>query len=116
MNFMDVKIETSGSKTNAVLANGESLALTDVTSLKAGAEVVIGPRPEHLEIGASGLAFEIKQTEPADVETSIFGTAADKKMCAVTNERLQLKRSETLKISPKKEHFLILNNVIGKRL
>lgn len=116
MNFMDAKIQTSGGKTKAVLANGESLALTGVTGLKAGAEVVIGVRPEHLEIGVSGLAFEIKQTEPTGAETFIFGAAADKEMCVVTNERLQLKRSETVKISPKKGHVHIFDKVTGKRL
>ena len=58
-----------------MLANG-GLALTGVTGLKAGAEVVIGVRPEHLEIG---LAWPSNQADRTDGgETFIFGTAADK--------------------------------------
>ena len=49
-------------------------------------------------------------------ETAICDTSANKEMCVGVSERLEWKRSETVKISPKDEHSPIFDKVIEKRL
>ena len=49
-------------------------------------------------------------------ETAICDTSANREMCVGISERLELKRSETVKIVPKDGHFPIFDKVIEKRL
>jgi multiple sugar transport system ATP-binding protein len=116
MNFFDGKISKSGSKITANLSNGEKLSLSSKLDVKNGAKVVLGVRPEHFEIGKSGLPFEIKQTEPTGPEIYVFGKVVDNDVCVVTKARVDLKRGDTVYVSPKEKHVHIFDKATGKRL
>jgi multiple sugar transport system ATP-binding protein len=116
MNMLSGTIEEKGGKTSVKLANGESVEIDLKTKVKKGQQVVFGIRPEHLKVGKKGLAMTVMQTEPTGPEIHIYGEAAGVEICAITTERVKLKRGEQIFVNPLAGSTHVFDKQTGLRI
>jgi multiple sugar transport system ATP-binding protein len=86
--------------------NGTSVMLADGVSLPAqgniatGRDVVIGVRPEHLAVDASGVPAQVTVVEPTGADTQIFCKIAGHEVTAVVRERHVFRPGESIRLRP----------------
>jgi sn-glycerol 3-phosphate transport system ATP-binding protein len=61
-------------RTQFELANGASVMLPPNHTMEAGRECVLGVRPEHLLIGAPGLALDVEMVEALGADVLVHAT------------------------------------------
>ncbi|HEV7345538.1 MAG TPA: sn-glycerol-3-phosphate ABC transporter ATP-binding protein UgpC [Devosia sp.] len=119
MNTLDGTIETRDGMATFVSGNF-ALPLGETSKAKAGEEVVLGFRPEHLSLAAPGaissLAAEVVVVEPTGTETLLNVTAGGHAFLALFRERLDVFPGEQIKLSIDPSHVHLFNKVTGKRL
>ena len=74
----------------------------------AGAEVVVGVRPEHLEVVADGsndsIAAQVVVVEPTGADTLIFCKVAGTDVTAVVRERHDFRPGQAIRLRPAQSH------------
>ena len=82
-----------------------SPAMNFLPEKRNGRDVLVGMRPEHLEIAANGtpgtLAAEVVVVEPTGADTHIFCKVAGVDVTAVVRERHDFHPGEALRLKPK---------------
>ena len=97
MNFVPGKASGNGSIS---VAQGHDIPLNAGVKVEAGREVIVGVRPEHLAVSASGLPVEVVVVEPTGADTQIFCKLAGVDITAVVRERHEFHPGETIRLAP----------------
>jgi multiple sugar transport system ATP-binding protein len=78
-----------------------SPAMNFLPEKRNGREVLVGVRPEHLEVAADGLAAEVVVVEPTGADTQIFCKVGGVDVTAVVRERHEFHPGEAIRLRPK---------------
>jgi multiple sugar transport system ATP-binding protein len=86
------------------------------TTLETGREVVLGIRPEHLEVAADGLDAEVVVIEPTGSETQLFARVGGQEITAVFRERHAFAPGQRIRLRPQADRVLIFDSSSGQRI
>ncbi|QIG47909.1 sn-glycerol-3-phosphate ABC transporter ATP-binding protein UgpC [Nordella sp. HKS 07] len=102
----------------AVRSGDVLLPLPKSNEVEAGRKVIYGVRPEHLDpvSGSGGLPATISVTEPTGPEIHIYAELAGEEICAITDERRELKRGETLGLQPRLDRIHLFDAESGRAI
>ena len=75
----------------------------------------VGIRPEHLAVG-SGAPATVVVVEPTGPEMHIYADMGGQEVCAITQERLALRRDEVIALSPRIDKVHLFDTESGKAL
>jgi len=112
MNFLRARID--GSRIS--FSDGVDYSLPLKTTLETGREVVLGIRPEHLEVAADGLEAEVVVIEPTGSETQLFARVGGQEITAVFRERHQFAPGQRIRLRPQADRVLIFDSSSGQRI
>jgi len=112
MNFLAARVGAAGITINSV--SGFSLPVT--TSLEANREVILGIRPEHLEIADDGFEAEVVVIEPTGSETQLFARVGGQEIAAVFRERHEFAPGQRIRLRPKAECAHLFDPSSGQRI
>ena len=102
MNFLKGRMDGAA----AILDSGCRVAVK--APAPAGAEVVVGVRPEHLEVVAEGnpdsIAAQVVVVEPTGADTLIFCKVAGADVTAVVRERHDFRPGQAIRLRPAQSH------------
>ena len=104
-------------------ANGAGIALSGVdyslplkASLETGREIVVGIRPEHLEIAADGFEAEVVVIEPTGSETQLFARVGGQEVVAVFRERHAFAPGQRIRLRPQADCVHLFDSSSGQRI
>jgi multiple sugar transport system ATP-binding protein len=112
MNFLAARVGAAGIAINSV--SGFSLPVK--TNLEANREVVLGIRPEHLEIAEDGFEAEVVVIEPTGSETQLFARVGGQEIAAVFRERHDFAPGQRIRLRPKVECAHLFDPSSGQRI
>ena len=96
MNFIPGKINGS----SVAIAPGIELPLPAKTRLESNLDVIVGVRPEHLAVSATGVPVEVVVVEPTGADTQIFCKLVGVDITAVVRERHEFHPGEVIRLAP----------------
>ena len=96
MNFLPGTVNAAG----VDLGGGIAVPLPGSVSAPAGRKVVVGVRPEHLAVSATGLPVEVVVVEPTGADTQIFCKLAGTEVTAVVRERHEFRPGVSIRLTP----------------
>ena len=114
-----LKGETVAVGSALAVKSGEAhLPLPRGTKVEAGRKVIYGVRPEHLDpvSDGDGLAATVSVTEPTGPEIHIYADLAGEEVCAITDERRDWKRGETIGLKPKLDRVHLFDAESGQAI
>ncbi len=114
MNLLDGVIR-GGDKTEMLLHDAW-LPAPPVAGLVDGQKIIVGIRPEHLELADSGLPATISVIEPTGAETHVVLKCGERELVAVFRERHDFKPGQLIHLMPKVEHIHVFDRDSGDRL
>jgi multiple sugar transport system ATP-binding protein len=81
-----------------------------------GEDVVLGIRPEHMQIGADGLPAEVLAVEPTGSDTHVVVTMGKTPVTVIARDRITVRPGDTLhlRVDPARAHFFSRSD--GRRL
>jgi multiple sugar transport system ATP-binding protein len=101
----------------AVNAGNVILPLPRGVDSAPGTEVVYGIRPEHLDIvNGKGVAATVSVTEPTGPEIHIYATIGDEEICAITDQRIAIKRGDEIRLMPEMDRIHLFDAESGKAI
>jgi multiple sugar transport system ATP-binding protein len=112
MNFLSARVNAAGVSIAAVA--GFSLPVK--THLEVNREVVLGIRPEHLEIADDGFETEVIVIEPTGSETQLFARIGGQEIAAVFRERHEFAPGQRVRLRPKAECVHLFDPSSGQRI
>ena len=112
MNFLPARIE--GERVSFSAGVGFTLPLP--TRLETGREVVLGIRPEHLEVAADGFDAEVVVIEPTGSETQLFARVGEHEITAVFRERHAFAPGQRIRLRPQAHVAHVFDSSSGERL
>ncbi len=95
MNLLNGKVQQG----HMITADGSKIRLPANHKAREGQNIVLGVRPEHLEVG-EGFNVKVTVIEPTGPEIHIYADLGSDEICAVVRERLQLKRDQIISLRP----------------
>ncbi len=96
MNFLPGRADGAG----VAIGEGISIPLPSGVSVAADREVIVGVRPEHLAVSASGLPATVVVVEPTGADTQIFCKLAGVEITAVVRERHEFHPGVSIHLTP----------------
>ncbi|MBD1558565.1 sn-glycerol-3-phosphate ABC transporter ATP-binding protein UgpC [Vibrio sp. S9_S30] len=87
MNFIHGKVSSEDGTRVFISDSGLTLPLPE-TTVSDGQEVIYGIRPEHIQIGESGVPMEVVVVESTGSETQIFSKSGSDLIDALVKERI----------------------------
>ena len=112
MNFLPASIDGG----SVSFSKGVDFSLPLKTTLEKGREVVLGIRPEHLEVAADGFEAEVVVIEPTGSETQLFARVGGHEITAVFRERHQFAPGQRIRLRPQADHAHLFDSSSGQRL
>jgi multiple sugar transport system ATP-binding protein len=112
MNFLRARIDGAGIS----FSDGVDFSLPLKTTLETGREVVLGIRPEHLEVAADGLDAEVVVIEPTGSETQLVARVGGQEITAVFRERHAFAPGQRIRLRPQADRVLIFDSSSGQRI
>ena len=112
MNFLRARVD--GSRIS--FSDGVDFSLPLKTTLETGREVVLGIRPEHLEVAGDGLEAEVVVIEPTGSETQLFARVGGQEITAVFRERHPFAPGQRIRLRPQADRVLIFDSSSGQRI
>jgi multiple sugar transport system ATP-binding protein len=91
-----------------------SPAMNFVPERRNGRDVLLGVRPEHLDIAGDGLRAEVIVVEPTGADTQIFCKVDGVEVTAVVRERHAFHPGEVLHLKPRQTY--VFDPASGRRL
>jgi multiple sugar transport system ATP-binding protein len=91
-----------------------SPAMNFLPDKRNGRDVLVGVRPEHLDIAEDGLHAEVVVVEPTGADTQIFCKVDGVDVTAVVRERHAFHPGEALRLKPR--HTFLFDRASGNRL
>ncbi|WP_424927345.1 ABC transporter ATP-binding protein [Amaricoccus tamworthensis] len=95
MNFVHGKVAMVEGTKQFVSASGLTLPLPE-TAASEGQDVIYGIRPEHIQIGESGVPMSVVVVEPTGSETQIFAKHGKDLVDALVKERIMARPGSSL--------------------
>ena len=99
-----------------VSETGDEIALAFTPTATDGQAVLLGVRPEHLELGGAGLKATVNVTEPTGHETMVFLRYGVSELVAVFAERHDFKPGDEVTIAPRSGKLHLFDAQSGKTL
>jgi multiple sugar transport system ATP-binding protein len=112
MNFIAAKV--GGKGVSIPSAAGFSFAAK--TSLEANRDVILGIRPEHLEIADDGFEAEVVVIEPTGSETQLIARLGGQEIAAAFRERHEFAPGQRIRLRPKAECAHLFDPSSGQRI
>jgi multiple sugar transport system ATP-binding protein len=91
-----------------------SPAMNFMPERRNGRDVLVGVRPEHLDVASDGLRAEVIVVEPTGADTQIFCKVDGVEVTAVVRERHAFHPGETVHLRPR--HTFVFDPASGRRL
>ena len=110
MNFLPAKVNGAG----IALPSGFSMPIDK--KLESGREVVLGIRPEHLEIAADGFEVEVVVIEPTGSETQLYARVGGQEIAAVFRERHEFSPGKRIRLRPRADCMHLFDPSSGQRI
>jgi multiple sugar transport system ATP-binding protein len=98
----------------AIAGDGYSVAAGE--KLEENREVVLGIRPEHLEIAADGFEVEVVVVEPTGSETQLFARLGGQEIAAVFRERHEFVPGQRIRLRPRADCLHLFDPSSGQRI
>ena len=110
MNFLPARTNGAGIS----LASGFSIPVRN--KLKENQEIILGIRPEHLEIAAEGFEAEVIVVEPTGSETQLYARVGDQEIAAVFRERHDFAPGQRIRLRPRADCTHLFDPTNGQRI
>jgi multiple sugar transport system ATP-binding protein len=114
-----LKGETVAAKDGVAVQSGDALLpLPKSRKVEVGRKVIYGVRPEHLDPvpDGEGLPAKVSVIEPTGPEIHIYAELAGEEICAITDERLVLKRDEIIGLKPRLDRVHLFDAESGQAI
>lgn len=111
MNFIKGTISSEGLTTS----NGTLLPLAASQDMK-GQSVVVGIRPEHIQVAATGVAATVTVVEPTGAETLVTAEIDGQAIHFSISERSDLRAGSIVHLQPQAEKVHFFNETTGRRI
>jgi multiple sugar transport system ATP-binding protein len=98
------------------LEDGTRLPLPLGLRVTDGQEVTYGIRPEHLSVGAEGIAGTVAVVEPTGSETHVVLRAGERDVVAMFRDRVSFRPGDALTFAPDAEKVHLFDRASGMRL
>jgi multiple sugar transport system ATP-binding protein len=112
MNFLPARVGGAGIS----IAAASDFSFPVQTRLEANREVLLGIRPEHLEIADNGFEAEVIVIEPTGSETQLFARVGGQEIAAVFRERHEFAPGQRIRLRPRAECAHIFDPSSGQRI
>jgi multiple sugar transport system ATP-binding protein len=99
-----------------VEAEGENLTVVDRPDLTEGRKVIYGVRPEHLDLGESGLSGKVVVVEPTGSETHVVVRLGSQEIVAVFRDRQSLRPGDSIRLAPQSTLVHLFDAESGERI
>lgn len=120
MNFVPAEVLSVSDGLSVVMEGGHKISLpVDTTTVNVGDRVEVGIRPENVEMGASGLAVNVRVLERLGGVSITYGSVGEgTRFCASLPGDAAIEEGSTITLSIKPEdcHVFDLNGEVLKRL
>ncbi len=117
MNLLRGKVEGLDGAPALRLGGGVALALPKELSLRRGQKIVYGIRPEDLRpTRGAGVAATVNVVEPTGPEMHIYADLGEHPVCAITNDRLDLRAGDSLMLAPAPDRGHVFDSAPGRSL
>jgi len=93
-----------------------SPAMNFLPEKRDGRDVVMGIRPEHLEIADTGMDAEVVVVEPTGSETQLFARVDGHEICAVFRERHDFSPGQRIRLRPRRDCMHFFDQSSGQRI
>jgi len=106
-------------KTGLAVKSGEVvLPLPKGAKAEPGLKVIYGIRPEHLDpvSGKGGIPAKVSVVEPTGPEIHIYADLGGEEICAITDERRELKRGTTIHLEPELDRVHLFDAESGQAI
>ena len=111
MNFLPGRAASGG-----IAIAGASQPLAAGARLQESREVILGIRPEHLEIAADGFEAEVVVVEPTGSETQVFARLGGQEIAAVFRERHEFVPGQRIRLRPRADCLHLFDSSSGQRI
>jgi len=111
MNFLPGR--ASGGR---IAVAGADYSVAAGAGLEENREVVLGIRPEHLEIAAGGFEAEVVVIEPTGSETQLFARLGGQEIAAVFRERHEFVPGQRIRLRPRADCLHLFDPSSGQRI
>lgn len=112
MNLIPATIESAG----LASVEGISLPIPHVDGLEPDTEIILGVRPEHLQIADNGFTGMVRVVEPTGSETHVVMDLNGTEIVTVLHDREQISQGQTLTVRPSNKAIHVFDKTTGKRL
>jgi multiple sugar transport system ATP-binding protein len=111
MNFLPARTDAAG-----ISLSGVDFSLPSKSSLEPAREVVVGIRPEHLQIADDGFEAEVVVIEPTGSETQLFARVGGQEIVAVFRERHAFAPGQRIRLRPQADCVHLFDSSSGLRI
>jgi multiple sugar transport system ATP-binding protein len=118
MNLFPARLEGSNGQSRALMKDGSAIAIPSALGDRAGREVIIGVRPEHLRLaeGNGGMSGRVTLVEPTGAQVQIVAETGGGSLTAVLNERVMPAIGSLIAFSPVAGSLHVFDSETGRRL
>ncbi|MCC7327160.1 MAG: sn-glycerol-3-phosphate ABC transporter ATP-binding protein UgpC [Burkholderiales bacterium] len=116
MNFMPGIARASGGTMQVDLGRGASLPLPAGSRADDGQAVLYGVRPEHFQLGASGLAVEVVVVEPTGADTQLYCRFDGHDVVAAIRDCAECRSGDRIVLAPDSRRAHLFDAASGLRL
>ncbi len=118
MNFVEGTVVRNGGGPAVATADGILLPVRPDATLREGARVIYGVRPEHLALSRNGdgLPARVEVVEPTGADTLVFCRIGSAGVCAEFTERHAFAPGQTIQLQPRPDAVHLFDEASGRRL
>ena len=116
MNFLPATLRRNGTGSRVVLGDGTELAVARNAGGSDGQPVIIGTRPEHLTLAATGIPSQVVVIEPTGADTFVACRHHGTDLAVVFRERHNFAPGSTIHLQPDIERSHLFDAGSGQRL
>ncbi|HEX2649042.1 MAG TPA: sn-glycerol-3-phosphate ABC transporter ATP-binding protein UgpC [Burkholderiales bacterium] len=110
MNFLPARANGGG------IALGSGFSVPAKRQLKENQEIILGIRPEHLEIAQDGFEAEVIVVEPTGSETQLYARVGGQEIAAVFRERHEFAPGQRIRLRPRPDCIHLFDSSNGQRI
>jgi len=115
MNFLPATVVLANSPALKT-PEGVELPVDACPTLTGRSEVTYGIRPEHLELGETGIPAEVVVVEPTGSETQLYVTVGGRDVVVVLRDRADVRPGEKIWLRPRKGSAHLFDPNSGARI
>jgi multiple sugar transport system ATP-binding protein len=112
MNFLPARANGAG----ICLTSAEDFPVAVKARVESGRGIVVGIRPEHLEIASDGFEAEVVVIEPTGSETQLFARLGGQEIVAVFRERHAFAPGQRIRLRPQADCVHLFDSSSGQRI